>query len=90
MNINENMTAYGNTNDNKDDEVRKNLKMRKWDTGVTLLFAAALIVLYFFWGCSLDWIVSVCAVLIAAIASFIGQKKKKKIKELSGNLRESE
>ena len=41
MNINENMTAYGNTNDNKDDEVRKNLKMRKWDTGVTLLFAAA-------------------------------------------------
>lgn len=77
--MNENMN---DTNDT-DDEVKKNLKMKKWDIAAAAVLAVGLVILYFFWGCSYDWMVTLAAVVIAAASLLVGHFQFRKIKELS-------
>ncbi len=51
---------------------------------VTTVFLIALVVIYFFWGCKLDWIVTIIAVLVAAISITLLLYQNKMIKELGG------
>lgn len=41
--------------------------MKYVDVGVNVLFIASLIVIYFFWGCYLEFYVTVLAVIIIAV-----------------------
>ena len=74
-----------NTNSDTDDResiLKKNKKLRRWDLVVTAVLAVGLIILYFFWGCSYDWIITAIAVVIAAAALLIGHFQYRKINEL--------
>ena len=52
---------------------------------ITILFLIALAVIYCFWGCKLDLVVTIIAVLVAAISIGILSYQNKKIKDLTGD-----
>lgn len=60
----------------------KKQKLLNWI--VTIILLIALVVIYFFWGCELDWIVTIIAVLVAAISITLLAYQNKMIKELGG------
>lgn len=59
-----------------DDE--KRMKGKAADIIVTLVFAIALVVIYFFWKCKWDLPVTIIGLVIAAIMSFIAYRQFKK------------
>ncbi len=78
-----NRNYINNPNNDTEDQEKKNMKMRKWDNAVTIIFIAALVIIAFFWKCHYDPIVTVVAGVIVAAASLVGHNQFKKIKELS-------
>ena len=58
------------------------MKMKYVDIGVSVLFIAALVVIYFFWGCHLDLYVTVLAAVIIAVTGLTTYMQYKKLKEL--------
>lgn len=58
------------------------MKMKYVDIGVSALFIAALIVIYFFWGCHLDLYVTVLAAVVIAVTALTSYMQYKKMKEL--------
>ncbi len=54
---------------------------------ITIIFLVALAVIYCFWGCKWDLIVTIVAVFVAAISICILSIQNKKIKELTGGER---
>lgn len=63
-------------------------KMRMIDIAVTLIFIAALVVIYFFWGCEWDLVVTLIAAAIVVVAGFIAHSQHKKISELDPDAEE--
>ena len=59
-------------------------KVRRFDMAVTILFALELLIIYFFWGCHLDWYVTILACMIIAVSVLTEYVQNKKIKELTG------
>ncbi len=57
--------------------------MKKLDYGMLLLFLAALFIIFFFWKCHYDPIVTVLGILIAVVSGFTTLVQYRKIKELS-------
>ena len=60
------------------------MKEKYLDLTVAVLYVVALVVIYFFWGCKWDWIVTIIAVLVAAISITLLSYQNKMIKELGG------
>lgn len=58
------------------------MKMKNVDRVITLVFIAALVIIYFFWGCRLDLYVTIAAGIILALAGMTTYLQNKKIKEL--------
>ena len=58
------------------------MKMKYVDIGVSALFIAALIVIYFFWGCHLDLYVTILAGVVIAATGLTTYMQYKKMKEL--------
>lgn len=58
------------------------MKMKNVDRVITLVFIAALVIIYFFWGCRLDLYVTIVAGIILALAGMTTYLQNKKIKEL--------
>lgn len=58
------------------------MKMKYVDIGVSVLFIAALVVIYFFWGCHLDLYVTVLAAVVIAVTALTTYMQYKKMKEL--------
>ncbi len=50
---------------------------------VTAFFLVGLVVCYFFWGCDLDLIVTIIAIVVAVAGSALLAKQNKRIKELT-------
>ena len=65
------------------------MKMKYVDIGVSVLFIAALVVIYFFWGCHLDLYVTVLAALIIAVTGLTAYLQYKKMKELGADDQEN-
>lgn len=59
-------------------------KIRRFDMAVTIVFVLALLIIYFFWGCHLDWYVTILACIIIAVSVLTEHVQNKKIKELTG------
>jgi len=62
----------------------KKMKMKYVDMSVTILFAVALFIIYFFWGCHLDLYVTLLACLVIGTSVLTAYVQNKKINELSG------
>jgi len=58
------------------------MKMKYLDMAVVAVFIVALIVLYFFWGCQLDPIVTAIAAVVAGISILTMHMQNKRLKEL--------
>lgn len=58
------------------------MKMKYLDMVVVAVFIVALVVLYFFWGCQLDPIVTAIAAVIAGISILTMHMQNKRLKEL--------
>ena len=61
------------------------MKMKYVDIGVSVLFIAALVVIYFFWGCHLDLYVTILAAVIIAVTGLTTYMQYKKLKELESD-----
>lgn len=61
----------------------KKQNILNWTVAALLLIA--LVVCYFFWGCSLDLIVTIIALVVAVAGSTLLSLQNKKIKELTGS-----
>ncbi len=61
----------------------KKQNILNWTVAALLLIA--LIVCYFFWGCSLDFIVTIIALVVVVAGSTLLSMQNKKIKELTGS-----
>ncbi len=59
--------------------------MKYVDSTVTILFIAALVIIYFFWGCHLDLYVTVLAGLIILVTAMVRIAQYKKLKELGSD-----
>ena len=60
----------------------KKQKMMNWI--VTILFLVALAVIYCFWGCSLDMVVTIIAVIVAVIGILVLSYQNARIRGMSG------
>ena len=58
------------------------MKMKYVDIAVSILFAVALVVIYFFWKCQLDLYVTILAGIILAITGILKYLQYKKLKKL--------
>lgn len=58
------------------------MKMKYVDIGVSVLFIAALVVIYFFWGCHLDLYVTILAGVVIAATGLTTYVQYKKMKDL--------
>lgn len=58
------------------------MKMKYIDISVSVLFIAALVVIYFFWGCHLDFYVTLLAMIVIAVTGLTTYMQYKKLKEL--------
>ena len=68
----------------KDDEKRMKGKMA--DVIVTLIFIIALVVIYFFWKCKWDLPVTILALVIAAVMSFIAYRQFKQFEKYADTI----
>lgn len=59
------------------------MRMEKADITVSALFIAALVIIYFFWGCHLDLYVTILAGVVIAVSALVTYVQYKKIKELT-------
>lgn len=57
-------------------------KGKVMDILVTCLFVSALVILYFFWKCKWDPIITLIAGIILVVTGFISYKQYKKLNEL--------
>lgn len=64
--------------------------MKKVDFIILIIYIVSLVVLYFFWGCRLDWIVTTVGAIIAILASVAAHMQNKKIKELEEQKKENQ
>ena len=71
-----------NTNEGK----KESSKMRRVDVAVKLLFVIALAVIYFFWKCEYDPLVTVLGLIILAGASVLTYMQFHKIDELAQSM----
>ena len=71
-----------NTNEGK----KESSKMRRVDVAVKLLFVIALAVIYFFWKCEYDPLVTVLGLIILAGASVLTYMQFQKIDELAQSM----
>ncbi|HKM04905.1 MAG TPA: hypothetical protein VJZ04_10040 [Lachnospiraceae bacterium] len=58
------------------------MKMKAIDASVTLIFVLALVIIYFFWGCRLDAIVTAIAAVIVIASALAMYFQYKRIHEL--------
>ena len=56
--------------------------MKYVDIAVTIIFILALVVIYFFWGCTWDLYATILAGLVIVVSVLIGHLQNKKLKEL--------
>ena len=56
--------------------------MKYVDIAVTVIFVLALVVIYFFWGCTWDLYATILAGLVVIVSVLIGHSQNKKLKEL--------
>ena len=56
--------------------------MKYVDIAVTIIFILALVVIYFFWGCTWDLYATILAGLVIVVSVLIGHSQNKKLKEL--------
>ncbi|MDD3139164.1 MAG: hypothetical protein PHX08_09360 [Lachnospiraceae bacterium] len=61
------------------------MKSKHLDSAVAIIFIAALVIIYFFWGCRLDLYVTILAALIIVLTGALRWKQNKKIDELMDN-----
>lgn len=68
---------------NTNEGTKESSKMRRVDVAVKLLFVIALAVIYFFWKCEYDPLVTVLGLIILAGASVLTYMQFHKIDELA-------
>ena len=71
---------------NTNEEMKESSKMRRVDVAVKLLFVIALAVIYFFWKCEYDPLVTVLGLIILAGASVLTYMQFHKIDELAQSM----
>lgn len=71
---------------NTNEGMKESSKMRRVDVAVKLLFVIALAVIYFFWKCEYDPLVTVLGLIILAGASVLTYMQFHKIEELSQSM----
>ena len=71
---------------NTNEGMKESSKMRRVDVAVKLLFVIALAVIYFFWKCEYDPLVTVLGLIILAGASVLTYMQFHKIDELAQSM----
>ncbi len=71
---------------NTNEGTKESSKMRRVDVAVKLLFVIALAVIYFFWKCEYDPLVTVLGLIILAGASVLTYMQFHKIDELAQSM----
>lgn len=61
------------------------MKMKTIDIIVAAVFLAALVVIYFFWGCNYDLIVTIIAGVVLIVTGIIAFSQERKLKELQAD-----
>ena len=71
---------------NTNEGMKESSKMRRVDVAVKLLFVIALAVIYFFWKCEYDPLVTVLGLIILTGASVLTYMQFHKIEELAQSM----